>query len=86
MQERKRKGRIIRTVSLHTQNDLHFFRLDDQEILEQMIADDLERMGELGKTKDEALPEIEKDLKDAKAEKAKLQEMVFKEMGAMTRQ
>ena len=36
----------------------------------------MENMQQLGKMKDEDKPEIDKDIKDAKAEKAKLQEMV----------
>ena len=40
------------------------------------MSRDLEKAAELGKTKGEEKPEIEKDLKDAKAEKAKLQQMV----------
>ena len=40
------------------------------------MAQDLENMQQLGKMKDEDKPEIDKDIKDAKAEKAKLQEMV----------
>ena len=51
-------------------------RLDDQELLEQMMANDLAQLGELEKTKDETKPEIDRDIKDAKAEKAKLKEMV----------
>ena len=44
--------------------------------MEQKMAETLANLEELEKTKDEAKPEIDRDIKAAKAEKARLQEMV----------
>ena len=56
-------------------NRTHARRLEDQEMMKDKMAQDLGDAANVGIAKDETKGEIEKDIKDAKAEKAKLQEM-----------
>ena len=63
----KKKSRVMKRTLAR--------RLEDQETMKEKMAQDLGDAANAGIAKDETKGEIDKDIKDAKAEKDKLQEM-----------